>query len=69
MVESLPKAFQGIALLNPTVNCAEMFREGFFGTSHVWHYDIEYVVIFNMVLTLLGLSQVRSASRNLILEQ
>lgn len=69
IVESLPKAFQSAALLIPTVNCAEMFREGFFGTSYVWHYDIGYVVIFNMALTLLGLSRVCYVSRNLILEQ
>ena len=69
VVDALPKALQGVALLNPTVNCAELFREGFFGNTYNWHYDIEYVVIFNMVLTLLGLSQVRYVSRNLILEQ
>jgi ABC-type polysaccharide/polyol phosphate export permease len=69
IVDSLPKAFQNLVLLNPTVNCTELFRAGFFGDTHEWHYSIEYVVLFNMVLTLVGLSQVRYVSRNLVLEQ
>lgn len=69
IVESLPTNFQKIMLLNPTVSCAEMFREGFFGKSYIWHYDIGYVVIFNMVLTLMGLSQIRYISKKLVLEE
>ncbi len=69
IVDALPKAFQNLVLWNPTVNCTELFREGFFGASHTWHYSIEYVVVFNMMLTLLGLAQVRYISRNLVLEQ
>lgn len=68
-VSALPEAYQNLVLLNPTVNCAELFREGFFGTSHRWYYDINYVVMVNMVLTLLGLAQVRYVSKNLALEQ
>ena len=40
-----------------------------FGTSHRWYCDIGYVVMVNIVLTLLGLAQVRYASKNLALEQ
>jgi capsular polysaccharide transport system permease protein len=59
MVEALPPSLREAALINPTVHCAEMFRAGYFGPGHVWHYDILYVVTANMVLTLLGLSLVR----------
>jgi len=59
MVESLPPSLREAVLINPTVHCAEMFRAGYFGPGHVWHYDILYVVSVNMVLTLLGLSLVR----------
>jgi capsular polysaccharide transport system permease protein len=59
MVEALPPALREAVLLNPTVHCAEMFRAGYFGPGHVWHYDILYVVAMNMLLTLLGLSLVR----------
>jgi ABC-type polysaccharide/polyol phosphate export permease len=68
MVEELPRSFQKIVLWIPTVSCNELFREGFLGTDWRWHYDIPYVVVFNMVLTLLGLAQVRYVSRKLILE-
>jgi capsular polysaccharide transport system permease protein len=68
MVEELPRAFQQAVLWIPTVSCIELFREGFLGTDWRWHYDIPYVVVFNMVLTLLGLAQVRYVSRKLILE-
>ena len=67
-VESLPPAFRDIVLYNPTVNCAEIVREGFFGTTYRWHYDIGYVIAFNMVLFLLAYARVRYMSRNLVLE-
>ncbi len=59
IVEALPPNLREIVLINPTVHCAEMFRAGYFGPGHVWHYDVLYVVAVNMVLTLLGLSLVR----------
>jgi ABC-type polysaccharide/polyol phosphate export permease len=59
MVEALPPSLREPVLFMPTVHCAEMFRAGYFGPGHVWHYDILYVVSVNMVLTLLGLSLVR----------
>jgi ABC-type polysaccharide/polyol phosphate export permease len=68
MVDSLPKALQSIVLLNPTVNCVELFRSGFFGDAHVWHYDIGYVVLANMILTVLGLAKVRQLNRTLAME-
>lgn len=69
MVESLPPAFREIALFNPTVNCAEMFRAGYFGSGHEWYYSISYVVVFNMVLMFLGLIQVRYVSKTLVLSE
>ena len=59
MVAALPPALQGIVMFIPTVHCAEMFRAGYFGPGHIWHYDVLYVVTINMILTLLGLSMVR----------
>jgi len=60
MVEALPHSLRELVLLNPTVHCAEMFRAGFFGPGHTWHYDLLYIVAANMVLTFFGLSLVRS---------
>jgi capsular polysaccharide transport system permease protein len=59
IVETLPPHVREAVLVNPSVHCAEMFRAGFFGPGHVWHYDILYVVSVNMVLTLLGLCMIR----------
>jgi ABC-type polysaccharide/polyol phosphate export permease len=64
IVESLPEDLRKIMLLNPTVNCAELFREGFFGKSHTWHYDIGYVLLFNTLLTFIGLLQIQCVSKN-----
>ncbi len=60
MVESLPPKLREAVLVNPTVHCVEMFRAGYFGPMHTWHYDALYLVSVNMVLTLIGLSLVRS---------
>jgi capsular polysaccharide transport system permease protein len=68
MVDQLPAAFQSVVLLSPTTHCTEMVREGFLGDQYVWHYSIAYVVVFNMCLMLLGLSQVRYISRRLVFE-
>ncbi len=69
MVEYLPPAFREIMLYNPTVNCAEMFRSGYFGPIQNWYYSVSYVVVFNMTLTLIGLIQVRYVSKNLVLTE
>jgi ABC-type polysaccharide/polyol phosphate export permease len=68
MVGYLPQALQKWVLLLPTVHCTEMFRAGFLGSGHVWIYDIGYVVMFNMGLTLLALLQVRHVTRTLVLD-
>ena len=68
LADSIPDPFRSILLLNPTVNCTEMFRAGFFGDVYVWHYDIQYTVIVNSILFLLGLSQVRHVARTMIAE-
>jgi ABC-2 type transport system permease protein/capsular polysaccharide transport system permease protein len=68
MVDPLPPVFQKLALLMPTVSCIELLREGFFGTSAKWHYDLGYVAVFNLVLMFFGLAEVRHMSRNLSLD-
>jgi ABC-type polysaccharide/polyol phosphate export permease len=68
MVDPLPPAAQKLALYMPTVSCIELFREGFLGTTHRWHYDLGYVVVFNTVLMLLGLAEIKHMSRHLTLQ-
>jgi ABC-2 type transport system permease protein/capsular polysaccharide transport system permease protein len=63
MVESLPPEFRNFVLFIPTVHCAEILREGFFGTGYRWHYDMGYLVFANMALLILGMAQVIKTSK------
>jgi ABC-2 type transport system permease protein/capsular polysaccharide transport system permease protein len=69
MLSSFPPALRDILLYIPTVNCTEMFRAGYFGPGYEWFYSVSYVVVFNMVLMLLGLIQVRYVSKTLNLAE
>jgi ABC-2 type transport system permease protein/capsular polysaccharide transport system permease protein len=62
VVDTLPQDLQHIALWLPMLNALEFMRDGWFGSMFHAHYDIGYVVIFNLGLTLLGLSFVRQVS-------
>lgn len=68
IVDALPQAMQTIVLYLPMVHCVEIIREGFFGSSFVAHYDIEYVFACNLILSLFGLLNTRKVSREIILE-
>jgi capsular polysaccharide transport system permease protein len=65
-VAALPVAFQNAILLLPMVHGVELLREGFFGAHYQARYDIAYMASCNLVLTLLGLTQVRVVSRKVI---
>lgn len=62
LVDWLPKQQQSWALLVPTVNCTELLRDGYFGVGVHAHYDLPYLIVVNMVLTLIALVTVRGAS-------
>ncbi|HYN54162.1 MAG TPA: hypothetical protein VES38_05605, partial [Methylotenera sp.] len=64
----LPASFQKIVLLLPMVHGIEVLREGYFGSSIHAHYDMAYMAIINLCITLLALSQVRVVSRTVIPE-
>jgi capsular polysaccharide transport system permease protein len=63
MVDWLPKKFQDAVLLLPMVHGVEMLRHGYFGNTVRTHYDIGYMAICCLVLSLCGLYAVREASR------
>ena len=63
MVNWLPVSAQNFILFLPMVHGVELLREGYFGSLVHAHYDIPYMAICNLCLTLLGLSQVRVISR------
>ncbi len=63
LVDSLPPAAQGLALLLPMVHGVEFLREGYFGSAITAHYDLAYMACWNAALTLVGLFRLRIVSR------
>ena len=68
MVDWLPPVAQKIVLLLPMVHGVEVLREGYFGSMVHAHYDLGYMAICCLVLSLLGLAQERVASRQVMPE-
>jgi len=63
MVEWLPMQAQNIILCLPMVHGVEILREGFFGSVVHAHYDMGYMAVCNLFLTLLGFAMERDVSR------
>lgn len=68
LVDALPKDFQNAALWLPMVNGVELVREGYFGSKIVAHYDMTYLISFNMALSLFALALERIVSREFVPE-
>lgn len=68
LVDALPVAAQKIVLLLPMVHGLEYLREGYFGSQIRAHYDMNYMALINIVLTLLALAQTRVISRQVVPE-
>jgi ABC-type polysaccharide/polyol phosphate export permease len=62
LADSLPPVYREHLLYLPMLNCIEYIREGYFGSKMVAHYDLEYVAIFNLILTFVGLGLVRTSN-------
>lgn len=67
-VDSMPKVAQDLLMWVPMVSGVEMVREGFFGSVYKAHYDVEYLTLFCVALTLLALAQVRIVARQVVPE-
>ena len=61
MVDWLPKAGQQVVLLLPMVHGVELIRDGYFGSQVRTHYDMAYMAVVNLLLTLSGLWVLRDA--------
>jgi len=68
MVDWLPSEAQEFILFLPMVHSVELLREGYFGVAVHAHYDMAYMGVANLCLTLLGISQVRVVSRTVMPE-
>ena len=63
MVDWLPPAFQQIVLLLPMVHGVEILREGYFGNAVRTHYDVGYMAVVCLLLSLAALYFVRDAGQ------
>lgn len=68
MVDWLPAPAQKLALMLPMVHGVEVLREGYFGSVVRAHYDLGYMAMCCLVLTLFGLAQERVVSRQVMPE-
>jgi ABC-type polysaccharide/polyol phosphate export permease len=68
MVDILPPAAQNIVLALPMVHGVEMLRDGYFGSTFNAHYDVGYMTICCLLLTLFGLAQIKDISGRFIPE-
>jgi ABC-type polysaccharide/polyol phosphate export permease len=63
MVDWLPSSAQKVVLFLPMVHGVEILREGYFGHAVNAHYDLAYMSVINLCLTLIALSFAREAGR------
>lgn len=65
MVDALPPAAQKYALYVPMVNGVEIVRQGYFGDHIKAHYDLPYLIVFCVALSLLALAQIAVINRGI----
>lgn len=68
MVDWLPPAAQKFVLMLPMVHGVEVLREGYFGSAVRAHYDLSYMAIVCLCMTLLALALVRDIGRKVMPE-
>lgn len=68
LTDALPVAAQKAVLILPMVHGVEFVREGYFGSQINAHYDLAYMAIINLVLSLAGLIRLRALSRSVVPE-
>ncbi|MCP1470672.1 ABC-2 type transport system permease protein/capsular polysaccharide transport system permease protein [Sphingobium sp. OAS761] len=66
LVDALPPEFARWILYLPMVHGVECVRDGFFGSHFTAHYDLGYMAMCNLTFSLLGLLEIKRASRNLV---
>lgn len=66
LVDSLPAAAQEVVLWLPMVHGTEMVRDGYFGHLINARYDVAYMAVFNVILTIMALSLERAVSKDIV---
>ena len=68
LVDSMPRGIQPILLWVPVVHCTEMLRDGYFGSMFTARYDVGYLIVCNLVLSVSAFMFERKASREFVPE-
>lgn len=68
IVDAIPPAAREFIMLFPMVHGVEYLREGYFGSLFTAHYDLAYLISWNLMLTLLAAAKMRAVGRELVLE-
>lgn len=68
MVDWLPQAAREVVLLLPMVHGTELIRDGFFGASVRPHYDVGYVTVVNLLMTLVAAALLRDTTHRVGVE-
>jgi ABC-type polysaccharide/polyol phosphate export permease len=68
IVDAAPPAYRSILMWLPMIHGVEFIRDGYFGSKFVAHYDMGYMGIINLLLTLLALAQTRKIARTVVPE-
>jgi capsular polysaccharide transport system permease protein len=63
MVDWLPESARQVVLLLPMVHGVEILREGYFGNTVRTHYNLTYMIVMCMALSLIGLWLARVAGK------
>lgn len=59
LVQSVPPGMRNFVMWVPMLHCTEYIRDGYFGSQFHAVYDMQYVLLCNMVLTVAALVVVR----------
>ena len=59
LVEFFPPPIREALLWVPMLNAVEYIREGWFGSVFTAYYDLDYLILWNVALSVIGLSLVR----------
>jgi ABC-type polysaccharide/polyol phosphate export permease len=65
-VDVLPTEYQNFVLFLPMVHGVEIVRGGWFGSAYTAHFNVAYFASCNLILMLIGLTQVRAVSRKVV---
>lgn len=68
MVDALPAVGQKFVLFLPMVHGVELLREGYFGSSFKAHYNMTYMALVCVGLTILGLANAHQISHKVLPE-